>query len=113
MYEYSALDRIRTEPSTACYGDSDVNVYGWHTGAKVGGGRGLIGWKPHAHYGDDQVDEVADHEATGQALAALRAAAVTGPVAFANAMIAEFGSTFWSIVSPYAVDIRADLLAQP
>ena len=102
-------------PSTLCNGDEYTNLYGWHMGSIGGGPRKLIGWKPQIHHGNDGHDSTAPHEATGAALAALQSAAAQGLVPFAQAMLAEFGSTWWTTqgASAYAVDLRADLLAMP
>ena len=101
-------------PSTLCSGDDYTNVYGWHMGSVNGGPRKLIGWKPQVHHGNDSHDSTAPHEATGSALAALQSAAAASQIAFAQAMAAEFGSTWWNGgASAYVVDMRADLLAMP
>jgi len=100
-------------PSTLCSGDDSVNLYGWHMGG--GSPRTLKGWRPKVHHGNDGHDSEAPHEAVGSALATLRSAATQGAVPFAAAMLAEFGSTWWTTqgASAYAAVLRADLLAMP
>ena len=94
-------------------GDVVENITPWAHKQMVNGALVLVEWQPEAHYAAANVPLTkADHAAVGSGLAALVTAAKTGAVPFAQAMAAEFGAPFWSVVAPCAAGLRADLIRQ-
>lgn len=78
-----------------------------------GGALVLVSTQPRAHRKDQQIDTTADHAVSGSALAALRSAAGTGNVAFAQAAAAEWPNWWPPISAQFTPVFRAVYAALP